>query len=298
MITLPWCTRPAPARPTGRRRATLATLAAGLALTVGLASQARAQAGDEVPFITTPDNVTLAMLELAKVGAQDTLIDLGSGDGRIVITAARRFGARGLGVEIVPDLVLRSRENAVRAGVADRAEFREQDLFKTDLGSYSVITMYLLPEVNLQLRPLLLQLKPGTRVVSHDWDMGEWLPDRTVTLDVPDKAVGREKLSRVHLWVVPAAVEGLWCGPSGAQLRLERRFQLVQGRAGSTRDLSLVQGRVDGSELQLSGPGGELRAQRVEGVGPPVLRVLNASGGWQAWRGVTFQQGSGEVCKI
>jgi SAM-dependent methyltransferase len=298
MITLPWRTLHASARPTGRRRTTLASLLGGLALAVGMTCPAHAQAGDEVPFITTPDNVTLAMLELAKVGAQDTLIDLGSGDGRIVITAARRFGARGLGVEIVPDLVLRSRENAVRAGVADRAEFREQDLFKTDLSPYSVITMYLLPEVNLQLRPLVLRLRPGTRVVSHDWDMGEWLPDRTVTLDVPDKAVGRDKLSRVHLWVVPAAVEGLWCGPGSAQLRLERRFQVVQGRAGGARDLALAHGRVEGSDLHLSGPGGELRARLVEGGGKPVLRVLNSSGTWQAWREVTFQQGSGEVCKI
>ena len=192
----------------------------------------------------------------------------------------------------------RSRENAVKAGVADRAEFREQDLFKTDLSLYSVITMYLLPEVNLQLRPLVLKLKPGTRVVSHDWDMGEWRPDRTVTLDVPDKVVGRDKLSRVHLWVVPAAVEGLWCGPGGAQLRLERSFQLVQGRAGSARDGVLAQGRVDGTELHLASPGAALRARWTEADGRRTLRVVSAEGAWQAWREVTFLQGSGEICRI
>jgi len=157
---------------------------------------------EEVPFITTPDNVTLEMLKLAGVGPADHVIDLGSGDGRIVITAARRFGASGLGVEIVPDLVRRSRENAKQAGVADRVEFREQDLFETDLSKATVVTLYLLPEVNLQLRPRLQKLKPGTRIVSHDWDMGDWKPDCTITVDAPDKAIGREKSSRIHLWVV------------------------------------------------------------------------------------------------
>jgi SAM-dependent methyltransferase len=157
---------------------------------------------EEVPFIVTPDNVTLEMLKLANVGPNDYVIDLGSGDGRIVIVAAKRFGARGLGVEIVPDLVRQSRENAKRAGVEERAEFREQDLFETDLSKATVITLYLLPEVNLQLRPRLQKLKPGTRIVSHDWDMGDWKPDRTIVVDAPDKKIGREKSSRIHLWIV------------------------------------------------------------------------------------------------
>ena len=157
---------------------------------------------EDVPFIVTPDNVTLAMLQLAKVGPNDYVIDLGSGDGRIVITAAKRFGARGLGIEIVPDLVRKSRENASKAGVAERAEFREEDLFKTDLSRATVVTLYLLPEVNLQLRPKLQALKPGTRIVSHDWDMGDWKPDAVITVDAPDKTIGREKSSRVYLWFV------------------------------------------------------------------------------------------------
>jgi tRNA A58 N-methylase Trm61 len=157
---------------------------------------------EEVPFVVTPDNVTLEMLKIADVGPKDYVIDLGSGDGRIVIVAAKRFGARGLGVEIVPDLVKKSRENAAKAGVAERAEFREQDLFETDLSKATVVTLYLLPEVNLQLRPRLQKLKPGTRIVSHDWDMGDWKPDRTVEVDAPDKTIGREKKSRIHLWII------------------------------------------------------------------------------------------------
>jgi ubiquinone/menaquinone biosynthesis C-methylase UbiE len=167
------------------------------------AACAAAQGDTEVPFVVTPDHVTREMLKLADVKPGDTLIDLGSGDGRIVIVAAKHFGARGLGVEIVPALVDKSRENAKQAGVADRAEFRVQDLFATDLSSATVVTMYLLPEINLQLKPRLRALKPGTRIVSHDWDMGaDWPPDRTVEIDVPDKPIGREKKSRLHLWVV------------------------------------------------------------------------------------------------
>ena len=157
---------------------------------------------EEVPFITSPDNVTLEMLRIANVRAGDHLIDLGSGDGRIVILAAKRFGATGLGVEIDPELVARSQRAAKEAGVADRVEFRVQDLFATDLSKATVVTMYLLPEFNMRLRPSLQALKPGTRVVSHDWDMGDWQPDRTTVLPVPDKAVGREKSSKVHLWTV------------------------------------------------------------------------------------------------
>jgi len=166
------------------------------------ATCAAAQTDTDVPFVVTPDNVTREMLKLADVKASDYVIDLGSGDGRIVIVAARQFGARGLGVEIVPELVAKSRDNAKKAGVANRAKFRVQDLFATDLSKATVITMYLLPEVNLQLRPRLQKLKPGTRIVSHDWDMGTWAPDRTITVDAPDKPIGREKRSTLYLWIV------------------------------------------------------------------------------------------------
>jgi tRNA A58 N-methylase Trm61 len=173
------------------------------ALLAAPAGAAFAQLTEEVPFVVTPDQVTRAMLEMADVKPGDFVLDLGSGDGRIVITAARQFGARGLGVEIVPELVAKSRDNARRAGVADRAEFRAQDLFETDLSQASVITMYLLPEANLALKPKLRKLKPGTRIVSHDWDMGaDWPPDRMRVIDVPDKGYGREMNSKVFLWIV------------------------------------------------------------------------------------------------
>ena len=183
----------------GRRRALLF-------MTAALATTTHAQ--DEVPFVTSPHPVTMAMLKLARVQASDVVLDLGSGDGRIVIAAARQFGARGVGVELSPQLVQTSLDNARRAGVAGRTQFVVQDLFETDLAQASVITMYLLPEVNLQLRPKLLALRPGTRIVSHDWDLGDWEPDRTVVVDAPDKPVGLEKKSRVHLWVVPAPLGG------------------------------------------------------------------------------------------
>ncbi len=206
-------------------------------LTVVAPSLAVAQ--DDVPFITTPDHVTRAMLSLARVTAADHLIDLGSGDGRIVITSARLHGARGLGVEIVPELVARSLATARAAGVGALVDFRVQDLFVTPLDAATVITMYLLPDVNMQLRPRLLRLKPGTRVVSHDWDMGDWQPDQTIELDVPDKAIGREKKSRLHLWVIPAALHGTWC-TRGATLSIVQRFQRVSVDLAWRREASQV----------------------------------------------------------
>ncbi|RZL61537.1 MAG: class I SAM-dependent methyltransferase [Variovorax sp.] len=212
---------------------------------------------EEVPFITTPDNVTLEMLDIAGVTAADHVIDLGSGDGRIVVTAAKRFGASGLGVEIVPDLVRQATETARRAGVADKTEFRVQDIFETDLSAGTVITLYLLPEFNLRLRPALLALKPGTRIVSHDWDMGDWKPDRTTTLEVPDKKIGLEKRSRVHLWRVPARVEGAWCA-GARRLELTQTFQSYRAvlKGGDTKhDWS---GRIDGVSV-VPPVGGPLR---------------------------------------
>jgi Methyltransferase domain len=220
---------------------------------------------EDVPFITTPDHVTVAMLQLAGVGAKDHVIDLGSGDGRIVITAARRFGASGLGVEVVPDLVAQSREQASRAGVATRTRFEVQDLFATDLAPASVVTMYLLPEVNLALRPRLLALKPGTRIVSHDWDLGDWAPDRTLTVAVPQKAIGREKLSRLHLWTVPARVQGLWCGSGGATLQLQQQYQAVTALLAQGDTTRSYSGRVHGPALHLIGAAGTAWQATVDG---------------------------------
>lgn len=151
----------------------------------------------EVPFVRTPKAVVVRMLELADVGPGDTLYDLGSGDGRIPITAARRFGARGVGIEIRSDLVQKARRRAEIAGVANQVEFRQGDLFEADISEATVVSLYLLPDVNTRLRPRLFdQLEPGTRVVSHGFDMDAWEPDTVATVDE----------TRVYLWTIPEEV--------------------------------------------------------------------------------------------
>ena len=257
------------------------------------------QAQEEVPFITSPDNVTLEMLRIAGVGPRDHVIDLGSGDGRIVILAAKRFGATGMGVEIVPDLVQRSLDSARLAGVADRVSFKAQDLFQTDLSTATVITMYLLTEVNMQLRPSLLALQPGVRVVSHDWDMGDWKPDQTTVVPVPDKTVGLEKSSKVHLWTVPAQVEGQWCGSGflrGTALNLTQHHQEFEGTLVRGNRTRKVDGRIDGATLRTSpasaGRAGEL-VLRLEGER---LRIVTAGGPLALTQGMSFYRASGSGC--
>jgi trans-aconitate methyltransferase len=151
----------------------------------------------EVPYVPTHERIVAEMLKVAKVGKSDVLYDLGSGDGRIVITAAKKFGTRGVGVDVDPVRVKEARENAAKAGVADRVKFLQQDLFETDIREATVVTLYLLPEVNLRLRPKLLsELKPGTRVVSHNYDMGDWTPLKTLQVRVPEDHT-------IYYWVVP-----------------------------------------------------------------------------------------------
>jgi len=255
------------------------------ALAAALASLVAHPASEDVPFITTPDNVTMTMLQIARVNDRDYVIDLGSGDGRIVITAAKRFGARGLGVEIVPDLVKQSRENAQAAGVGARVEFREEDLFKTDLSQASVITMYLLPEVNLELRPKLLALKPGTRIVSHDWDMGDWPPERSVRIDVPDKKIGREKASNVHLWIVPARLQGAWCGGSKAKpaaLHVEQKYGQMRGTVTRGTARHSFDARIRGTQVQ------SLDGDLVWNVEGDHLKAVVARNAFAPYRSVTF----------
>jgi hypothetical protein len=152
----------------------------------------------EVPYVPTHEKIVAEMLKVAKVGKNDVLYDLGSGDGRIVITAAKKFGTRGVGVDIDPVRVKEARENAAKAGVTDRVKFLQQDLFETDIREATVVTLYLLPEVNLRLRPKLLsELKPGTRVVSHNYDMGDWTPLKTLQIQVPEEHT-------IYYWVVPS----------------------------------------------------------------------------------------------
>jgi SAM-dependent methyltransferase len=252
---------------------------------------------DEVPFITSPDNVTLEMLQAARVGPADHLIDLGSGDGRLVIVAAKRFGATGLGVDIVPDLVDKSLRTAREVGVADKVAFKVQDLFETDLRPATVITLYLLPDFNLKLRPTLLALKPGTRVVSHDWDMGDWKPDQTTTVPVPDKKVGLDKSSKVHLWVVPARIEGLWCGAGALRdfsLRVNQHYQEVQATLTRGDRVREIQGRMAGAVLRTQSTRHGSLELTQEGA---LLRVSGGEGTLAMARGASFARASGPACR-
>jgi hypothetical protein len=258
-----------------------------------LALAVPAAAADEVPFVVSPDSVTLAMLQTAKVGNEDYVIDLGSGDGRIVILAAKRFGARGLGIEINPELVAKSRANARNAGVDSRVSFREQDLFKTDLSPASVVTLYLLPEVNMQLRPKLLQLRPGTRVVSHDFDMEDWEPDKTLTVDAPDKNIGLGKTSKVYLWIVPARVEGLWCGTGKAKdksLTLAQRHQKLRIDVPGADAVKALEARINGNVI--------LTRTKVFNLAydGQKLRTTYAGGAMSSLKGATFVRAKGQSC--
>ncbi len=167
---------------------------------------------DAGPYVPSPEAAVAAMLRYAQVGPDDYLIDLGSGDGRIVLTAAKRFGARGLGVEIKESLVRKANEEARKEGLSDRVKFVKQDLFKTDISKATVLTMYLLPDTVNMLRPKLLkELKPGTRVVSHDYPLTGWLPEDYQTFDLPEKvAISGVQTTIVWLYVIPAKVAGRW----------------------------------------------------------------------------------------
>ena len=193
----------------------------------------------------TPPRVVRRMLQMAEVTAKDVLWDLGSGDGRIVIAAATLFGARGVGYEIDPVLIRESRVLAQKAGVAARAKFMEKDLFALAFAEPSVVTLYLLPEFNMKLRPLLLaQMRPGSRVVSHEWDMGDWRPDETLLVPSPEKPHGTSREHKVMLWVIPASVAGKWrmesaFAPSeyGLAFEVEQRMQEVTATAANGKVL-------------------------------------------------------------
>ncbi len=245
-------------------------------------SQSWAWDDGTVPFVVTPDEVVDRMLGIAGVGPKDTLLDLGSGDGRIVIEAAKR-GARAMGVDIDPSLVERARENAKAADVADLARFQIGDFYETDLGGATVVTMYLLPEVNLKLMPKLLRLKPGTRIVSHDWDMGDWPADETIELRTPEKSVGLGGLSRVHLWVVPADARGTWVAEipdhgGGWRFTIAQRYQVLEVAASAGgRELAVRGARLRGEDIRIALTGtvggrawnhlfrGKLSGARIEG---------------------------------
>lgn len=187
-----------------------AILRVGILLAAWLPQPLVAQIHPDVPYVTTPWNVVETMLELGQVSSTDQLIDLGSGDGRIVIEAVKKRGARGLGIELDPHLVNIALEEAKKQGVSGRATFAEGNLFDFDLRSASVLTMYLFPHINVRLRPRLFeQLKPGTRVVSHDFHMDAWKPDAQREVPVPGKAYGPPR-STIYLWVIPVNAAGRW----------------------------------------------------------------------------------------
>jgi SAM-dependent methyltransferase len=228
------------------------------ALVLPAQAQQPAWAWDDgtVPYVVTPMEIVERMLRIAEVGPSDTIIDLGSGDGRIVIEAAKR-GARGLGVDLDPSLVKLATENARKAGVADRARFETRDIFETDLSGASVVAFYLLPDFNAKLMPRLLKLKPGTRIVSHDGGIGSWPPDERLEMRAPEKSVGIGGLSKVELWIVPADAGGRWTSDLGAhggrwRFQVAQQFQVLDVNARAEgRDLLVRASRLRGDEIKL-----------------------------------------------
>lgn len=220
------------------------------------------QEGKDVVWVPTPEALVAAMLDLASVTPNDYVIDLGSGDGRIVIAAAKR-GARALGVEYNPNMVALSRLNAEKAGVSGKASFVQGDIFQTDFSQATVLTMYLLPDLNLKLRPKILDLKPGTRVVTNAFTMGDWDADRTAEVE------GRT----AYFWIVPARVAGVWAweGASGsAELTLKQTYQKVEGSLNlGKRVLRLGDTTLEGNRLTFSvkegNPSVRIYSGRVKG---------------------------------
>ena len=215
----------------------------------------------DVIYLPTPNNVVQRMLRMAQVTSDDYVIDLGSGDGRVLVAAAKTRGARGFGVDIDPERIKEARQNAQAAGVADRVEFRQENLFETPLSDATVLTLYLEPGPNLKLRPRILsELRPGTRVVSHDFDMEDWKPDQRATIGKSD----------IFMWIVPAKVAGRWTvqtddGQSLA-LDLKQRFQEIEGTATlDGRAVRIRQGRVKGEQISFAIAAGQGRAIRYTG---------------------------------
>ena len=196
------------------------------------------QAGKDVVWVPTPQALVEKMLDMAKLTPQDFHMDLGSGDGRTVITAAKR-GARAEGIEYNPDMVALSQKNAKEAGVGDKAIFRRADIFETDFSKATVITLFLLPQLNMKLRPTILNMKPGTRIVSNSFTMEDWDADVSETVD------NCNSWCTAHFWIVPAKVEGTWQMPGGT-LTLTQKFQHVTGTLGST---PIKDGRLRGAQF-------------------------------------------------
>jgi SAM-dependent methyltransferase len=231
-------------------------LLAALALPAQAQSQAWAWDDGTVPYVQTPMEIVERMLRMAEVKKDDYVIDLGSGDGRIVIEAAKR-GARGLGVDLDPNLVRLATENAQKAGLDDRARFEVRDIFETDLSAATVVAFYLLPDFNAKLLPRLLRLKPGTRIVSHDGGIGDWPPDERLEMRAPEKPVGVGGVSRVELWIVPADAKGSWSselpGHGGSwRFSIKQKYQeLDVDVVAQGRDLLVRNSRLRGEEIKI-----------------------------------------------
>lgn len=233
------------------------------------------QHGKDVIWVPTPQALVDRMLGLGKVTAQDNLIDLGSGDGRTVITAAKR-GATALGIEYNPDMVELSKRSAEKAGVAAKAQFKKADLFETDFSHATVITMFLLPDINLRLRPKILDMKPGTRIVSNSFTMGEWKWDDSVAANSDE---GCTSYCTAYLWIVPAKVEGTWKTPEGT-LQLKQEFQMVSGTLTVNGKARSISGKLSGDELSFTDGGsrytGRVNGERIDGS-------LKNNAGAKAW---------------
>ncbi|HEY3380675.1 MAG TPA: class I SAM-dependent methyltransferase [Vicinamibacterales bacterium] len=236
------------------------------------------QAGKDVIWVPTPQSLVDKMLDMAHVTPQDYLIDLGSGDGRTVITAAKR-GARALGIEYEPPMVELSKRNAAEAGVSDRATFAKADIFESDFSQATVISMFLLPSINLKLRPKILELAPGTRIVSNSFNMAEWEADETAT-------VGDDCTTwcTALLWIVPAKVEGTWRLPDG-ELELKQEFQMVTGTLKTGGQvLPVTAGRLRGATLSFKAGDleytGRVTPTAIEGT----AAALGKTRSWSATR--------------
>lgn len=234
------------------------------------------QEGKDVIWVPTPQALVDKMLDMAKVTPKDYVVDLGSGDGRTVITAAQR-GARALGIEYNPDMVALSKRNAAKAGVGERAQFRKADLFKTDFSDATVITMFLLPDINIKLRPKILDMKPGTRVVSNSFTMEDWQADQTA--QVP-KEQGCESYCVAYLWIVPAKVDGIW-RIGDAELALTQKFQMVYGALkNGTKSMPVSGGRLNGDEIRFN-LGNAVYTGRVNG--DTISGTISRGGRTEKW---------------
>ncbi len=227
------------------------------------------QEGKDVIWVPTPQALVDKMLDMAKVTAKDYVIDLGSGDGRTVITAAKR-GAKALGIEYNPDMVELAKRNAAKEGVSDRASFVKADLFESDFSQAQVITMFLLSSINLKLRPKILDLKPGTRIVSNTFDMGDWKPDENATLP------GCNSWCTAHLWIVPAKSNGTWHMAQG-ELTIKQIFQMISGTLKRGNRVSPISGKLNGDQISFTA-GGTQYTGRVNG------NTIEDSAGGVKWR--------------